>query len=74
MIRDKIEQAARHSARLQRAVYDVLGREVVVLVAGVQRAGEHEAVFEAAHLPSGLYIYRLETAGEQLSHTILLAK
>lgn len=56
------------------AVYDVLGREVAVLADGVQKAGEHQVVFDAGHLPSGLYIYRLETADMQLAHTIMLAK
>lgn len=56
------------------AVYDVLGREVAVLGDGFQKAGEHEVVFDASHLPSGLYIYRLETADKQLSGRVMLAK
>ena len=43
------------------AVYDVLGREVRMLVDGVREAGVHEVVFEAGDLPSGTYLYRLET-------------
>lgn len=43
--------------------YDVLGREVTVLAEGVRTAGQHEAIFDVAGLPSGLYVIRL-TAGE----------
>lgn len=43
--------------------YDVLGREVAVLAEGIQPAGEHEATFDAASLPSGIYVVRL-TAGK----------
>ena len=40
-------------------VYDVLGREVAVLVDGALEAGTHNAVFEAGALPSGTYVYRV---------------
>jgi glucuronoarabinoxylan endo-1,4-beta-xylanase len=36
-------------------VFDVLGREVVTLVNERQTAGEHSIVFDASHLPSGVY-------------------
>lgn len=41
-------------------VYDVLGREVVRLVDGPMGAGLHSVRFEAADLPSGTYLYRIE--------------
>ncbi len=44
------------------AVYDVLGRTVAVLAEGTVEAGRHEAVFDAANLPSGTYLVRLEVA------------
>lgn len=45
------------------AVYDVLGREVAVLVDGVQSAGQHEVRFDAAGLQTGTYLYRLSVDG-----------
>ncbi|MCA0389355.1 MAG: T9SS type A sorting domain-containing protein [Bacteroidetes bacterium] len=42
-------------------VYDFLGREVATLVDGETRAGTHEIKFDANGLPSGVYIFRLET-------------
>ena len=50
------------TAQVTLVVYDVLGRQVRVLVDGVRETGIHEAVFEAGNLPSGVYLYRL-TAG-----------
>jgi hypothetical protein len=44
-------------------VFDLLGREVATLVDGRQSAGVHRAEFDASHLASGVYIYRI-TAGD----------
>jgi hypothetical protein len=43
-------------------IYDVLGREIAVLVDGVQAPGRHEVVFDARNLASGVYVYRLTSA------------
>lgn len=44
------------------AIYDILGREVRILVSGDKPAGTHRLTFNAGALPSGVYFYRL-TAG-----------
>jgi len=41
-------------------VYDVLGQEQAELVNSHQRAGNHEVTFVADHLPSGVYLYRIQ--------------
>jgi hypothetical protein len=43
-------------------VYDLLGREVAVLVNETLKPGRYTRVFDAGGLASGVYIYRL-TAG-----------
>jgi hypothetical protein len=41
-------------------VFDVNGRKVMTLVDDELHSGEHEVVFDAGNLPSGVYIYRLQ--------------
>lgn len=50
-------------ANVSLRIYDLLGREVAVLVDGVLSAGDHWVQFIANSLPTGVYFYRL-TAGE----------
>jgi hypothetical protein len=42
-------------------VYDTAGRIVATLVNIWQQPGAYEAVFDGSNLPSGVYVYRLET-------------
>lgn len=56
------------------AVYDVLGREIAVLVDGQMSAGEHRATFDASNLTSGVYIVRLEAGGTSMTRRITLLK
>jgi hypothetical protein len=56
------------------AVYDMLGREVAVLVDGVTAAGRHEVTFDAGRLASGLYLYALEAGDTRLTRTMVLLK
>ena len=42
-------------------VYDLLGRQVETLVDEVRSAGRHQAAFNAAGLPAGVYFYRFNT-------------
>ena len=44
-------------------VFDMLGREVAVLVDGFVSAGSHEIIFDAGNLSSGIYFYQLSTGG-----------
>ena len=62
------------TAHVKLVVYDVLGRQVRVLVDGVREAGTHEASFNASTLPSGTYLYRLETPKGSFVGSMLLVK
>jgi hypothetical protein len=55
-------------------VFDVLGRQVAVLVDSVLPAGEFEAVFDATKLASGTYLYVLEQNGQRVSQVMTLMK
>lgn len=46
-------------------VYDVIGNEVSVLIDEWKEAGNHSVNFDAAGLPSGVYLYKL-TAGNYI--------
>ncbi|MBM3329613.1 MAG: T9SS type A sorting domain-containing protein, partial [Calditrichaeota bacterium] len=60
------------SARL--AVYDLSGREVAVLHEGRTTAGMRRVAFDASHLASGIYLYRLEAAGQSMTRRLVLLK
>jgi mannan endo-1,4-beta-mannosidase len=51
------------------SVYDLLGRRVRMLADSRMEAGRHDVPFDAAGLPSGVYIYQLRanSAGESVS-------
>ena len=62
------------SGRTSLRVYDLLGREVVVLQDGWADAGVHHVRFNAAGLPSGMYVYQLRSAGHSAVRRMLLMK
>jgi hypothetical protein len=55
------ELSVRGSVSLK--VYDALGREIATLVNREQAAGTYAVPFNAVHLPSGVYFYRLQVSG-----------
>ncbi|MEL6615257.1 MAG: T9SS type A sorting domain-containing protein, partial [Bacteroidota bacterium] len=56
------------------AIYDALGREVVSLVDARRSAGTHTATLDARGLPAGVYVVRLEAAGERFTRTVTLVR
>ena len=55
-------------------VYNLMGQEVVTVVSGIMERGRHVAVFDAADLPSGIYIYRLEASDFMEQKKMMLMK
>ena len=54
-------------------IYNVLGKEVGVLLNEVQTEGEHLVEFNGSTLSSGIYFYKLEAAGlSQVKKMILM--
>ncbi|MDZ4700371.1 MAG: T9SS type A sorting domain-containing protein [Rhodothermales bacterium] len=60
-------------AYVRLTVYDVLGRPVAVLVNTTLAPGRHTAAFDAASLPGGLYIGRLEAGGHFLTRPFVVS-
>jgi hypothetical protein len=55
-------------------VYSLDGREVATLVQENQSVGEHAVRFDASHLASGVYIYRLQLGGFAQTRKLVLLK
>jgi Secretion system C-terminal sorting domain len=56
------------------AVYDLLGREVAVLVKERKEPGNYTVQFNASGLASGVYVYRLEAGGFVASKKLVLVR
>jgi hypothetical protein len=61
-------------SKVKLSVYDMLGREVSVLVNERRDAGVHEVKFEASGLSSGVYLYRIQAGDVVQSKTLVLLK
>jgi hypothetical protein len=59
-----------YSSRVNLTVYDLLGRQVKILVDEMREAGYHQAVFDASGLASGVYVYRLQATGNGSYHQV----
>jgi hypothetical protein len=55
-------------------VYNMIGQEVAVLVNDNVTAGRHSVQFNAANLPSALYLCKMETVGYSAVNKMLLMK
>jgi hypothetical protein len=64
--------ASLHQVRL--SVYDLLGREIAVLVDGMQTAGAYTVTFDASSLASGVYVYTLRVGDRVVTKKMLLMK
>jgi hypothetical protein len=63
-----------HSEFVKIFVYDVLGRQIAVLVNKRQDAGVHETPFDASLLPSGVYFYRIDAGTFTQSKKMMILK
>jgi len=62
------------AAPVKLAVYDVMGREVAILVDGFKTAGTHEVIFNASNLSSGIYIAHLKTGSRTSQQKLIYLK
>ncbi|HMB93893.1 MAG TPA: right-handed parallel beta-helix repeat-containing protein [Rhodothermales bacterium] len=61
-------------AQVRLVVYDLLGREVAVLVDGGHPAGIHTVRFDARALPSGMYLYRMQAGSYSETRAMVLLR
>ena len=69
-----IEYTLPKNANVTLEVYNMLGQRVVALAEGQQTAGIHTVNFDATHLTSGVYIYRLTAGSTVLNKRMTLVK
>jgi hypothetical protein len=62
------------ASQVRLSVYDMLGREVAVLVNEKRDAGVYEVKFEGSNLASGVYFYRIQAGDYVATKKLLLMK
>jgi hypothetical protein len=70
----KIRYQLPESGFVKLTVYDMTGREVSRLISTYQSAGTYNVEFSGAQYSSGVYFYRLETAGLISTKKMILIK
>ena len=63
-----------YGGHVELKVYNILGKEIAVLVNEDQRAGNYKVKFEGNNLPSGIYIYRLSACNYLNTKKMILLK
>lgn len=69
-----IQYALKESGKVDLTVYNMLGQQVLTLVSEYQNAGIHSVKFNASHLVSGVYVYRIKSNNFTASKKLLLLK
>ena len=50
------------AAQIKLNLYNMIGEQIATLAEGMYETGNHKVTFNAANLPSGAYIYRIESS------------
>lgn len=69
-----IQFAMPEAGEVSLKVYNVLSQEVANLIQGNQSAGIHQVSFNASHLPTGIYIARLQAGSKVMTSKLQLIK
>ncbi len=69
-----IKYSVPESGNIRLSVFNIVGEEVAVLVDGFNQAGFYEVAFDASNLPSGVYVYKLQSANSVQAKKMMLLK
>jgi len=69
-----IDYSVSAKSQVSLIVYDLLGNQVAELVNDVKDAGNYSASFNASGLSSGVYFYKLSSAGQTITKKLTLMK
>ena len=70
----KINYSVPEAGNVKLAVYNIVGEEVAVLVNGYTEAGHFNVSFDASNLPSGVYLYKLQSDNSVQTKKMMLLK
>lgn len=70
----EIRYSLPRSGAISLILYDVLGREIAVLIKGFTESGNHHLPFNGSDLASGVYFARLNAGTQVVTQKILLMK
>lgn len=69
-----IEYQLETASDVRLCVFDILGRKVETLVNERKRSGRHSFIWDASHLPSGVYFCRFAAQNNSQTRRLLLLK
>jgi parallel beta-helix repeat protein len=64
----------RSAGSVDLSVYDIRGRQIAELIHGWREAGYHETIWDASHLPSGVFFITLITEDAEITEKAVLLK
>lgn len=70
----RIDYSLREPGITRLTLYDLLGREVAVLINEHQPAGKYQLTFDAGNLSTGLYFYQIESGNFKAIKKMVLVK
>jgi hypothetical protein len=70
----QIRYALHEVGQVRLDVYNLLGQRVATLVDDFQEVGHHSVNWDAGHVASGLYLYRLQTPDFTSTRKMVLLK
>lgn len=70
----KISYSIKEESLVTLKIYDILGKEIATLVNENKAAGNYEIIFNASDLPSGMYIYKIQSGSFTDAKKMLLTK
>ncbi|MDR3609574.1 MAG: T9SS type A sorting domain-containing protein, partial [Ignavibacteriaceae bacterium] len=70
----KIRYSIAYRGNVTLKIYDIIGKEISVLVNSIKEPGNYEINFNASGFASGIYFYELRSAGNMLTKKMILIK
>jgi ligand-binding sensor domain-containing protein len=70
----KIQYTVPQSAHVTLKVYDLLGKEVAILVDDIKERGIYTTIWQGQNFPSGVYFYRLTAGTSTITRKLMLLR